>query len=252
MARDFSSILKKAEEVKEKASSGGTGSKELYFGKGTTILRMLYNPKSDSALREISRHWVDGLKKFVPCLSMYGMDCPVCRLKDEYKAHTGKEADWTFNAQRRGIGFVTFEGASDPIDKGPEPGSTAVAVMPISVYNKLNEFLLSSPDKLEKLLTNVETPAIIIKRDDSGAMTKYDANFSPFDTIKSIKDSKGNLPADAQAQFDALLDGLDDLNEYMFPSKYNEEVGKLVEEAVQSKRAELGLPAIAVDGPPKP
>ena len=51
MARDFSAILKKAEEVKENASSGGgTGSRELYLGEGTTMFRMLYNPKSDSVL----------------------------------------------------------------------------------------------------------------------------------------------------------------------------------------------------------
>lgn len=253
MARDFSSILKKAEEVKENANSGGgTGAKELYIGKGTTMFRMLYNPKSDSVLREISRHWVGGIRKFVPCLSMYGMECPICKIKDEYKATTGKDPDWSFNAQRRGIGFVTFEGASDPVEKGPEPGSTVVAVLPISVYNKLNEFLTSQPEKLGVLLTAPETPAIVIKRDDSGPMTKYDANFDPFKTIKTIKDAKGNVPADGEAQMDALLEGLDDLNEYMFPSKYNDEIGKLMEEAVASKREELKLPTPVVDGPPKP
>ena len=85
MAFDLSKLQKLAqEEIDERNSREDRGDrmKMVYIGMpGKFRVKLLYNEKSGLLQRRISRHIVG--KDKIPCLSMFGEECPICKAINE-------------------------------------------------------------------------------------------------------------------------------------------------------------------------
>lgn len=239
----FAKILAQAAQVKDEIENRGQGGqKYLFLGDGTTKIRLLFEPKSEQVMRLIKRHWVDGLKKHVACLEMYGMKCPICEANKEWEGK-GNELTWKNAPQTRMLSFITVGDMQSP-SESVKKGDTAVLVAPKSVYQAINQLLVEQAENIEKIvMTPTGLPLNITKI--AGVQVSYTVQPDPFKMITSAAN---------EAEMKELLDGLGNLNEVMFPSATTPELIKSVEEGAKSYRISLGLtpePLVdAVDMPP--
>jgi hypothetical protein len=240
MSYDFSRVLENAKAVKEQQESRGSGSLDLYPGDGKTIVRILYNPKSGSAFRAVKRHWSEASKKHIACLSMYGVECPICKAVADYAA-TGADPGWKYNAQERVMAYVTFDGADQANDKGPKVGSNCLFIMPKSVGSELQTKIAGFSDKIEEFLTNPEGFRWIINKSSNGGFTEYKVELDPFTKTKT----KAAKEVDEMRK---LLEELPDLNEAKFPSKPTDDMINDANEEAGKLRALFNL----ADAPPTP
>jgi hypothetical protein len=242
MGYDFGKVMQSAQEVKEQQESRGSGSLDLYPGDGKTIVRVLFNPKSGTAFRSVKRHWSEASKKHIACLSMYGMECPICKAVSDYAA-TGADPGWKYNAQDRVMAYVTFEGADKPAEKGPKVGSNCLFIMPKSVGAELQMKISAYPDKINEFLTDPDGFRWMVNKSVAGGFTEYKVEMDPFTKAKTAKDEK---------EMATILEGLPDLNEAKFPSKPTDEMIRDAQAEANQLRTFFKLDVPAIGAPPTP
>lgn len=250
---NYSNVLMAAKKKVEE-SNKGQGGNFLYPANGGTRVRFLINPKSGLVFRTIARHWDEDNSRYVPCLEMYGLPCPICALNAKYKAKTGNELDWRYKAQKRSLSYVTYHSADEP-HKTLKQGDTALFTAPSSVEKQMST-ILSNIDRndygteeeyqkgvetyLEKLLANKETNIITITKSKKGNLTEYSTVVHPFNQMKS---------AESDEEMNKLLEELPNLNEALFPSKVTDEIKNKANVCAIALEKKLG---IEDDVPPVP
>jgi hypothetical protein len=233
---DLSKLKQLAGNEVEEANNKKSNSSDyplVYPGEnGTFRVKLLYNPKADLLQRKIIRHTVG--KNKMPCLSVYGEDCPICEAVNNAENKCGKEcgAFRKYGYKTRGICFAVLMDYDDGMFKdGPNKGDVILLMYPVTLYNKFNEIIMKSGEHLENLVASNYGKTIEITRSQkSGGFPDYNASVYPYGDEKV---------RETDEEFEKLLDELPNLNERMIPANPTEEDRQKVAAAVETINAEF-------------
>lgn len=231
---NFNEILERAKRQKEvvesKKSSGGN---YIYPGEGSTSFRLLYNPATNNIFRQVARHWSDDLKKHVPCLSMYGLPCPICEVKKLYEKQFGKDAGWKLDAQRKVIFHATYKSADKPSNDKVKEGDTVIIMTAPSIENEFNKLFIDDlADGLNLVLTDPKGIQFSLKRYNDNGFTKYSLTPNPIQKVESAK---------SEEEMVKLLESLPDISEAYFPKNVTDDMKKSVIEVAKKEMEKYGI-----------
>jgi hypothetical protein len=209
MAFDLSNVVRQADDAITSGNDKGNKYGLFYPGVGTSIVKLLFNPKSNSLFRLINRHeWLD--KQKVPCLKTYGKDieCPICKAIQEVK--NSKGIDLTRHKSKvRGIGFAHLVEIDYPLTSkfSPSPGDIVLFMFPWTVYTALSQTVADAkePGQLEQLIASNEGYAFNIRHSEDNKYTVMPGMFRKYQTCKS------------EEEFTKLLENLDSLKDMILP-----------------------------------
>lgn len=185
---------------------------------GKLTVKLLFNPKANIVQRKITRH------NKVPCLQMYGLDCPVCSAISQVEEAKGKEMGaWNkYGYKVRGMCYAQIID-HDPSyftgDKDPKKGDIVLLMYPKSVYDDINNLFIDSGANLDKLVASNEGyPVVITRSMKANGFPEYNTSIS-IGTVKSF---------DTDEEFDNKIKDIPNLNETICPNLQTE---KVLEEA---------------------
>jgi len=197
--------------------------KFLYpFTDGKIMLRILYNPKAGVPQRRISRHDT-GEKTKVPCLSTYGMDCPVCKAIKDVESEKGSEcgAFKKYGYKIRGICYAYVEEIDSAYNKGKsdeeiiKKGDTILFMYPKTVFEAISKIIRDAGARAKSILADNEGIPLVIERETKGnGFPSYTVSLYPFGLTKVFNEGSD---AESQAKFDAHLEELPNLNDQFVP-----------------------------------
>ena len=230
---------KAQEEINEVNSRGnkGNGLPMVYpHNNGTFRIKLLFDEKSGLLQRKLIRH-NSGNKK-LPCLSMYGEDCPVCAKVAEIQDSQGRESGvfskYGYNTKCicHAVLMNDDDNAvnSDRQDK-LKIGDAFIMMYPVSLYNKINELIVKSGEHITSLLATNEGKTIEISRKQNGnGPIEYNASIYAFGDEKV---------RNTEEEFNELLESLPSLNEEMVPSSPTEDIRNSIKALVETIDAEF-------------
>lgn len=231
MSFDLSNVLATASAVSKNGSSSSSeeGSKYryLYPSTGTLRVKLLYNPKSNLLGRITKKHVIDKSKAI--CLSMYNMDCPICKTVQNIKNAIGQDV-WKFNARVRAVTFAQYVGSNNYqwTQENPEPkvGDVVILMYPWSVYQDINRLLVNCGANASQLIATNVGKVVNISRWQESSMTKYKCEVDAFaPEFKS---------AESDEAFEALLNSLPSLEEVNCPPAVTDEIIKTTNEVAEA------------------
>lgn len=228
MGFDLRQLIDKATQFTEDRQSGQgfRGPKLVYPGPGLLRVKLLYNPKSNLVARQIRRHRVNNVS--TTCLSIYNMECPICKSVDSIQNVTGIDL-WKFKAKNRGISYAQYVGSKDykwgPGDE-PEVGELILLMYPWTIYQDINRIIASAGPQADKLIALNEGKVINISRWNESGQVKYKGEVDAFSPDFKSKDNDDD--------FVEFLNNLPNLNEAMAPPVATQELIKIVSDLSES------------------
>ena len=215
MAFDLTKVMGVAQETKEN-SDNSDGVKLIYPQDGTLRVKLLFNPKSALVSRKILRHNIEGTK--VACLSQYGHDCPLCQTINSIQNAKGLDL-WKLKANTRGLSFAQFIGTdgytfNNENDK-PQVGEIVLLMYPWTIYQEINRIIAEAGSNAQEIVASNIGKVLEIRRWKEGNQVKYSAKLDAFNNHTSFN---------TDAEYEACLNDLDDLNEKIIPSKLTEDM----------------------------
>lgn len=217
-------------EENEKKTKEREGFPLVYpIDNGTFRIKLLFNPISNSVQRKITRHQVG--KDKIPCMAVYGEDCPICSAIKNAEDEHGKDCGaWSkYGYKTRGISLAVLVDHDAGMFKGnndPKKGDVILFMYPPTLYNKINEIIVKAGSHLEDLVVNNNGKTIeITRKQKNGGFPEYDVSVYAYGDEKVKETDK---------EFEELLDSLPDINEQMMPNYPNEEIREKVRAAAES------------------
>lgn len=227
---------KAQEEIDEvnSRSSKREGLPMLYpHNNGTFRIKLLFCEKSGLLQRKLVRH--DSGSRKLPCLSMYGEDCPVCAKVAEIQDSQGRESGvfnkYGYNTKAicHAVLMDDSENAVNSDRQGQDRiniGDVFIFMYPMSLYNKINELIVKSGEHITSLLATNEGKTIEISRKQNGnGPIEYNANIYAFGDEKV---------RETDEEFNALLEGLPALNNEIVSSSPTEDIRNSIKALVES------------------
>lgn len=120
---------------------------------------------------------IAGARKSVPCLSMYGDDCPICKISQEYYKAKDEVNGKKYWKKKQYIAQALI--IEDPLDADKETGETHAGkvryiTLSYQIYNIIKEAFASEDDPLEGVPYDVEEGYdFIIKKTEQGQYASY-------------------------------------------------------------------------------
>lgn len=181
---------------------------------GKLTMKLLFNPKAGIVQRKIIRHGK------VPCLQMYGMECPVCSAISQVEEVKGKDAGaWSKHGYKvRGICYaqiIDHDPAYFTDDKDPKKGDIVLLMYPKSIFDDINNLFIDSGANLDQLVASNEGFPIVITRSmKSNGFPEYNTSIS-IGKVKSFQTDE---------EFNDKLAEIPDLNETIVPKFQSDKV----------------------------
>lgn len=239
---DLSNVLNSANKVQEneekKDNNRGNRKKLLYPQDGTVKVKLLFNPKSGIALRKIGRHHVHGAK--VPCLQMYGQDCPVCKTVADIKSVKGSDL-WEYKRRERGVSYAQFIGdnynrQNEKEDRIPKEGEVILLMYPWSVYRDLQSIIAEAGENASSILATNQGKVVKISRSKGKSnRVEYRVEIDAFSDYQS---------ANTDDDYMAMLNDLPNLNEEIVGPELDEKTMKKIKEVNNKLHESYLSPAV--------
>lgn len=232
MAFDLSSVIGQATEVASHQDSGDnkTQTRVIYPGTGTLRVKILYNPKSNLVARQIRRHKVANTN--YTCLSMYNMECPICKAVDSIKNVTGNDP-WQLNAKFRGLSYAQYVGSEsykwDNDNPEPKVGELILLMYPWTIYQDINRLISTAGPNASAIIASNKGKIVNILRWRENSQEKYKAELDAFTEFTS---------ANSEEEFEKFLMELPDLNDAIVSATPNENVLKASNSAAETLQRE--------------
>lgn len=243
---DLASLLKKSNvAIGQSRENNGTnftripsemnGYKLFYPMQGSNVsLRILYNKKSNSILRDIRRHEYtlqSGFKVKAPCLKAYDMDCPVCNTVQNILDVKGKEIlNGAHKFTKRFISFAYINSVkSKPKDQDIKSGDIVLFMFPTTIAEEIKGILESCEDSEEnfrKFFYSNNSLSFNISVDNQVSTSMY--KFMPDALLGQTK------LCESDEEYDKLLDNLPDLGDMLVPSTFKDDFLTLANEVSDS------------------
>lgn len=233
---DFDKLIAQVRKEKEENDKRGSNSDRpryniIYVGSpgGFVKARLLFNKKSGLVQRKVYRHRVGG--KQIPCLQMYGQDCPICKAIKDAEA-VDKNVYRTYGAKPRGFCYAQVVDYSSHYinnDYPVEKGSVQILMYPRSVYDKLTEHINNSIDHLDELIGNNKGKIFTFSRNNQAGATSYSCDLDPWSNHESFE---------SEEEFIKCIEELPDLNDTIVPRNCTEEMLEQAKAAAETIMAE--------------
>lgn len=236
---DLTNVLQQAASVTANAGNEGGNQnriKLIYPQPGTIKLRVLFNPKSGTALRKIVRHEIGGVK--LPCMSMYNQECEISKALTEIKSVKGVDL-FSNNAKTRGLASAIYISSNYRWDKPedePKKGERIWFMFPWTVYKNLNGIITDAGTNAQYILATNKGKIINVTRTNESNRTDYSATLDAFEEFQCCATDE---------EFFTMLSEWDDLNSFLLPSQPNDEMIKSVREAAMKLREAYFAPSYA-------
>lgn len=211
MAFNLSAVIEQANNAISSNEPKGNKYPIFYPGVGTSTLKLLFNPKSNSLFRLINRHeWLD--KQKVTCLKSFGKDveCPICKAIQDVKNSKGIDLA-RHKSKVRGLAFAQLISVDYPLTGkyAPSEGDIVLFMFPWTVYTALSQVVAeaqSDASQLEQLIACNEGYAFSIRHTEDNKYTTMPSVFKKYKTCPSDE------------EFVKLLENLDSLNDLIVPA----------------------------------
>lgn len=224
---DLSRLIQQAqedyEEFQRRSNERGDNHKVFYPGdNGKFLLKLLFNTQSQIVQRKIIRH------SKMPCLQMYGEDCPVCNAIENVINVKGKETgiENKYGYKVRGICYAKiidhqinyrYFNKSD----GPQVGDVILFMYPITIYKGITKIFMDAGEHLASLVSENDGLLVEVERSQkAGGFPEYSINVYPYGKVKVFKDQPDRSGDD---QFLDLLAELPNINNAVVPHMPDEE-----------------------------
>lgn len=218
------------EENKKKNREGAGGPPLVYpVENGTMRLKFLYKEEAGIIQKKITRHQIGNDK--IPCMSMYGQECPICaeirRVEEQYGKECGAYAKYGYKT--RGISYAVLVDHDPGMFKGnddPKKGDLILFMYPPSLYNEINNIIVKSGDNIESLVAaNLGKTIEITRSQKGGGFPEYKINVYPYGDEK-IKET--------DEEWDDFIANIPNLKEAMTPAYPTDELNDKVRAAVET------------------
>lgn len=222
--------------------------KLLYpFEEGRYVVRIFYNPKGKTVQKKILRHATNDNKVKVPCLSVYGEECPVCSAVKEAEEIVGKDVGVfrKYGYSTRGICYAQLIEAPEKViaDGNVKPGDIILFMYPKTVFAEINNILIESGEQLEDVISKNNGYTIIVKTIKKGTKKEYSTQLSV---------AKATV-CESDEAFENLLNELPNITEQFVPEYPNDEIRQSAKALADTIRAEyLNTSVVDPNSPPKP
>jgi len=218
-------VAKEVEEEKANYGKDYSSYPIVYPGEnGKLTVRLLYCEKFSGVQRKLVRHTTE--KQKVPCMQMYGEDCPICKAVSNAETLKGKESGVfkKYGWKVRGICYAVIDSYDPVYFKGkddPKRGDIVVLMYPKMVYNEINNILLNAGEHLDNLLAYNTGSPIVIERSQkqSNQPPQYKVSVYPYGTSKIFEDDK---------TWEETLASLPNLGDELIPALPTEEMREKV------------------------
>ena len=213
-------------------------------GKTSARLKILFNRKDGKIDRELVRHRFtyriikeNAWRVTPPCLKQFGMECPICQTTKTIRDIKGAEAidRETLSYQRKYICFAYVESIENPMKpfNGEEvkAGDIVLFMYPTSIHDKINEPVMSCKNSEDagRLFENNSQATFTYKVNEGKTGTDmYSFAVDAFSLTTNATPIYSG--PDAEAQFNAMMDGLPALSDMVFPAVGTEDIVKLNQE----------------------
>lgn len=217
---DLSSVLANAAKVAQDSSESNNENsiKIVYPQDGVMKLRLIFNNASGAVMRKFERHVINDSK--VPCLTMYGQECPICKALDNISSAKGLDL-WKLKRTTRGIAYAEYIESdykwADPKYE-PKRGEIVLFMFPWTIYTDLNRLISSAGQNVYSLICSNVGGIFKISRWSEKGQIKYRAEIDPFETNHQTR------PTDDE--YEALIRDNPSLNDRICPSTLTEDIVK--------------------------
>lgn len=223
MGFDLSKVLQNANEVKnnENENSAGNGLKLVYTIDGDIKVKLLFNPSSGLVTRKIDRHSIGGNK--VPCMTMYGQPCPVCKQIETIQNAKGLDL-WKLKKTTRGIAFAQYIESNYKWEKPeyePKPGEVILLMFPWTVYKDINKIIAEAGAQAETVVATNTGRVVKISRWKDGNQVKYAASIDAWAQPYTSCEATDGKTADQV--FEDMLNNMESLNNKICPMTLDDE-----------------------------
>lgn len=233
-------MAKELASEESKSSSFKSEYPTVYVGKnGKLKLKLLINKKMGGLQRRIIRHPADSEGKTkVPCLSQFvdqktgkPMACPICEAIKSIEQAKGKEIAVfrKYGYAIRGICYaqiIDHDATYFTEENSPRKKDVILLMYPKTVYDQMNHIMVDAGPNIKEVLgTNTGIPVIVERTQKGKDPMKFTTSFDAFNKVSSF---------DTEAEFEALLDKLPDLNEQYYPTEPTDEIITKVEAVAQA------------------
>ena len=232
-------LVKKTQENLDNLKSGGGSERSTTFPMiypgdvGSLKLRLFYSEKYNAIQsKQIARH--DAAKGKVPCLQMYGEDCPVCNAISEVEGIKGEKCGVRakYKAKNRWLCYaqlIDFSGKYGTRDNDPKKKDMVIFMYPIQVFKAISELIIKYSDNLDKIVAMNEAKPFIFTMSKKGAFLDYDVQLDAFGTIKSFG---------TDDEFEDEMAKLPNINNELVDEHPNEDVRNAAKALAESIRQE--------------
>lgn len=241
MEINIDSFLKETEDFLAEEAKKGKGNKEggskypiVYPGVpgGSLTIKLLWNQKSSTVIRQIKRHGGFGEKGFtkIPCLSQYGVDCPICSKMKDIEDTLGQSCGVNkHNAKVQSIAYAQLIDYNTAYKDMPEKGSLILFMFPYTICKQIMTQLNQFGQNSKQLIATNDGKPFVVTTSTKQSFDMYTVTVDPFNTIKSFETDE---------EYFKCLEELPDLMETMIPKEIDENLMNQVNAAVETMTTE--------------
>ncbi len=196
------------------------------FNDGQYELRLFFNFKANKVQRLITRHGNEPKAPKLPCLSMYNMPCPACKIiKDiESVQGEGSEIQRKYGYKKKGICYAQIIDAPSKTFQGeyaPQKGDIVLLMYPKTVFDAINNIILAAirSDKLNDIVNSNVAYHLTLSKDSSKGPNAYQI-------LQTFNQSK---LFNSDDEFEKFISELPNLDEQLVPENISNDDGKMAE-----------------------
>lgn len=202
----------------------------IYPDEGIIWVKLQYCPASNMVQRKIGRHKIEGSQE--TCLELYGQECHIDKAINDVKNAKGVDLWDKYASKWRGIchaQFIKFDYKGWSADDTPAERSQVLLMYPMMVYKEINRIISEAGAKANLLVASNKGCVIkIIKNSQSNPVYKVEVDpwNMEYESIPT-KDSNGvdiRTVDEAESEYEALLNSLQDLRDKFCPKEVTQEV----------------------------
>lgn len=167
------------------------------------------NPRGFLVEKVFHNLTINGQKKTVPCLSMYGDDCPICKVSQEYykaKDEVNGKKYWRKKQYIAQALVVEDPLPADAASGETHQGKVRFFALGFQIYNIIKEAFAAEDDPLEGIPYDFEDGYdFIIKKSEKGGYADYSVGTKFVSKQRSLDEDEMVIVEDGMTELTTLL-----------------------------------------------
>jgi len=151
---------------------------------------------------------INGKKKMVPCLSMYGEECPICKLSQAYYKAKDEPNGKKYWRKKQYIAQALVVEDPLPADEEGEKhqGKVRFFALGYQIYNIIKEAFAATDDGLESIPYNTHDGYdFIIKKSEKGGYADYSVGTKFYSKQRGLSENEIEVATENSISLETLL-----------------------------------------------